>query len=110
MELFKDFGFDPVFFTAQIINFLIIAFVFKKFLYKPVLKTLKDRQKEVKQGLIDAENAHKSLEEAENRKDQIIKKATEEAEKIIEETKISAEEMRAELNSVAKREAERIIE
>ncbi|HVZ67729.1 MAG TPA: F0F1 ATP synthase subunit B [Patescibacteria group bacterium] len=110
MELFKDFGFDPVFFTAQIINFLIIAFVFKKYLYKPVLKTLKERQKTIAQGLADAENAHKSLEEAESKKDEIIKKATVEAERIIEETKKSADDMRAELNTVAKREAERIIE
>ena len=64
MEILDSFGFDPVFFTAQIINFLILAFVFKKFLYKPVLKILSERSRKIAKGLADAENAKLALEKA----------------------------------------------
>ena len=48
MEILNNFGFQPTLFIAQIVNFLILAYVFKRFLYKPILKTLKDRQKTMK--------------------------------------------------------------
>lgn len=110
MQLFKDFGFEPTFFVAQIINFLILAFVFKKFLYKPVLKVLKDREHKIAQGIKDAESARLELEKAEARKDEILKKATLEAEKIIDETKKSAEQIREDILVSAKRDAEKIIQ
>ncbi len=109
MEVFKDFGFEPGFFIAQIVNFLILAFVFKKFLYKPILKVLRDREKKIAQGVADADEAHRALETAEAKKDEIIKAATEEAEKIINETKKSAEELRDSLTVSSKKEAQKII-
>ena len=109
-KLFNDFGFEWTFFIAQIINFLILAIIFKKFLYKPILKVLHDRAEKIAQGLADAEASTKALEKAEERKNEIIKAATLEAEKIIDETKKSAEEMRDELSTKAKKEADKIIE
>ena len=109
MEILNNFGFEPTFFIAQIINFLVLAFVFKKFLYKPILKTLHARQAKIAQSLKDAEEAKLALETAEDKKDEIIKKATIEAEKIIEETKKTAEELREDLTAKAKSESEKIM-
>lgn len=109
MQILENFGFEPIFFVAQIINFLILAAIFKKFLYKPVLKLLKDREKSIASGLEDAELAKKTLENAAKEKDDIIKAATIEAEKIISETKKSTDGLRIELLEHAKTEAEKII-
>jgi len=109
MEILKNFGFEPVFFTAQIINFLILFFVFKKFLYKPILKVLKDRTHAITKGLEDAENAKKSLEDAEIQKDMIIARAALEAEKIIKETRTNAQIIREEILNKSRVEAEKII-
>ncbi len=109
MEIFKDFGFQPEFFVAQIINFLILAFVFKKYLYKPILKVLKDREAKIKSGLEDAEKAGLALQSAEEKKDEILKKAAQEAERIIESTKNEAQEVRISLLAQAKLDADRII-
>src|SRR3989344_3618659 len=97
MEILNNFGFEPTFFIAQIINFLILAFIFKKFLYKPILKALSDRAKKVAQGIKDAESAQKALESAEDKKNEIIKAATLEAENIISVTKKESEKTREEL-------------
>ena len=110
MELFKDFGFEPTFFFAQIVNFLILAFVFKKFMYKPVLKMLKDREKKIAQGLKDADEARLALDKAREEHDNVIRKATIEAEKIIDETKKSAEQTRAELLEKSRSDAQKIID
>ncbi len=109
MEILNNFGFEPTFFFAQIVNFLILAFVFKRFLYKPVLKMLADRRNQIEKGIADALNAQKQLEEAEAKHNKIIKEATLAAEKIIDETKASAEELRASLAASAKEESEKII-
>lgn len=109
METLENFGFEPILFTAQIINFLILFLVFKRFLYKPILKTLKERSSAIAKGLADAENAKKALEEAEAQKDKIIAKAALEAERIIEETRANAKVIREEILNKSREEAEKII-
>lgn len=109
MEILNNFGFEPIFFTAQIINFLILFFVFKKFLYKPILKVLKNRAHAITKGLEDAENAKKALEDAGIQKEKIIAKAALEAEKIIKETRTNAQSIREEIFNKSKVEAEKII-
>ena len=109
MEILNNFGFEPVFFTAQIINFLILFFVFKKFLYKPILKVLKDRSNTISQGIKDAENAKITLEEAQVQKDKIIAQAALEAGKIIKETRENAVTIREEILNKSREEAEKII-
>ncbi len=109
MEILNTFGFEPVFFAAQIVNFLILAVIFKKFLYKPILKTLKDRQRAIAKGIEDAEKAASERANAISEKDAIIKAAGKEAEKILEDTKNTADEIKQNVLSEAKNEAEKII-
>lgn len=109
MEILKNFGFEPGFFAAQIVNFLILAFVFKKFLYKPILKALKDRSDKIKLGLDEAAKAHEALEKANVERDQILEEATKEAEKIINETKSASEKIKEDLLSESKMAAEKIL-
>jgi len=109
MEILQNFGFQPTLFIAQIVNFLILAFVFKRYLYKPILKTLKDRQKTIKKGLEDAEAAAKDREDALIKKEEVLSEAAKEANKIIEDTKKAAETLKEEILTSAKQDAEKII-
>ena len=109
MEVFKDFGFEWQFFIAQIINFLILAFVFRIFLYKPVLQVLKKRQKQIAKGIEDSEKASQALASANEEKDKILKKASTEAENIINDAKGDAEAMREQILTDARNNAEKII-
>lgn len=109
MEILKNFGFEPGFFVAQIINFLILAFVFKRFMYKPLLKMLKDREQKIKTGIEEANQAHEALEKANLEKDKLIQQASIEAEKIIENTKISAEKIKESMLEESKLASEKIL-
>lgn len=110
MEILNQFGFDIKLFAAQIVNFLVIAFVFKRFLYKPLLEILEKRKSTIKKGLLDAEKAQKALEEAEERKDAIISKAGIEADRIINEAKNQAESIREGMLEETKKEINAMME
>ena len=109
MELLKNFGFDPVLLSAQVINFLIILFVLKRFLYKPLLDMLKKRQKTIEEGLKQAEEARITLESAEEKEREILKKARITADSMLEEAKKEAETQAKKIEEEAKKEAESII-
>lgn len=87
MQILDTFGFEPILFLAQIVNFLIIFFLLKRFLYQPMLKILEDRKRTISDGLRHAEEADKRLQETIEKEEKILKKAQEEARKLIEEAK-----------------------
>lgn len=110
MEILNQFGFDLRLFIAQVINFAILIVIFKKFLYKPLLKTLDNREKKIAQGLRDAESAKEALEKAEEQKEAILKKASLEAEKILAEAKEQSTITREEMLASTKEEIARMME
>lgn len=109
MEVLHTFGFNAQLFLAQVVNFLILAYIFKRFLYKPLLAIIKKRKDEIELGLRNAEDAKVALERAETEQERIISKANIEAKKIISDTKESAEALREEILSRSRAEAEKIV-
>jgi F-type H+-transporting ATPase subunit b len=93
MEILNNFGFEPILFFAQIVNFLIIFFVLKKFLYKPVLRLLKERRDKIAEGLRQADEAAKLLEQTLQKEEKILKEAQEKARQLIVDAKSETEEM-----------------
>lgn len=109
MQIFKEFGVNPILLVAQIVNFLIIFVVLKKFLYKPVLEMIKTRQREIEKGLEDSEKAKLELEKAEAEEREILQKAQSKAEKILDQAKADAMEVRANAEESAKKDTESMI-
>lgn len=109
MEILSEFGFDLKLFIAQIVNFLILAFLFKKFFYKPLLGAIKKREGKINKGLDDAQKSEKALLYAEEKKDEIINEAAKEAEEIINDSKKSAHAQGEEILTATKLESGRII-
>ena len=82
MEILNNFGFEPILFFAQIVNFLIIYLVLKKFLYKPLLKVLNDRKHKIEEGLKSAEESNRLLKETIDKEQEILKNAQLDAKKV----------------------------
>jgi F-type H+-transporting ATPase subunit b len=110
METLGRFGLDPVLFIAQLVNFLIIAYVLYRFLLKPMLANLKTRGEKIAKGLQDAEEARRALKDAEKEREKIIGSAHTEAARILELTRTEGQRLRAESVEKAREEAERVIE
>jgi F-type H+-transporting ATPase subunit b len=109
MEILKEFGFDPVMLVAQIVNFLIIFYLLKRFLYKPVLGMLQKRKDIAAEGLRQAEESRLALEKTLEEEKKILTKAQDEAKKIIEESKAQATEVARTIEENTKHQAERIL-
>jgi F-type H+-transporting ATPase subunit b len=109
MEILNQFGFDIKLFAAQVVNFLVIAYVFKRFLYKPILETINKRNTTIKKGLADAENSAKALADAQLQSDALLKKAGKEAERILSEAKLQSQTTKEEMMAETKKELEKMM-
>jgi len=103
--------------VGQIINFAILFFVLKTFIYKPFLNLLKSRREKIEEGINKSIEADKRLgkidelksaieKKGEEEKKKILSKAEEEAKKRVEESTKKAEEERSVLLAKARKEAE----
>jgi F-type H+-transporting ATPase subunit b len=115
MEILQNFGIQTNLLVAQIVNFLIIFFVLKKFFYKPIVKTLEDRKKTIAESLKNAETIEKTLAETEKKAEavyaathkesaEILTAAKNEAEKLLEQARNSSKEMLEETLKKAREE------
>src|SRR3989344_3897695 len=109
MELIKNFGLDPLLLWAQIINFLIIFYILKRFAYKPVLSVLKKREDLIKGSLKQAEESKKILEETLEKEKTILKNTQKKAEKIIEDAKNRTQEIARETEEKTRKQTEYMI-
>lgn len=110
MEALKDFGINGPLIVAQIVNFLIILFVLKKFLYKPIFETFKKREALVKESIAKAEESRKALEKAQKEEKEIIKKAQATANQVIKDAKEQAMTIIKGSEESAKKETQHMIE
>lgn len=83
MDITKQFGIEPILLLAQIVNFLIILFVLKKFFYKPIVKMLDDRRQKIAESLKNADLIEEKLQKTKEKHTQILKEAQEQSEKFI---------------------------
>jgi F-type H+-transporting ATPase subunit b len=109
MELLNQFGFDLKLFIAQAVNFLILAYIFKRFLYKPLLNIFKEREEKIKVGLENADKAREALESAKHDRSEILKKSRADADEIIANTRKLAEEMKQEFTAKSRAESDKIL-
>ncbi|MEO7524151.1 MAG: hypothetical protein ABIT58_08660 [Ferruginibacter sp.] len=102
---------------AQVINFLILVWLLKKFLYTPILKAVSEREKKITDQINDADNKkseaqkeqedfRKKNEDIDRQKKSLLQKAIAEADaekqKLIEEAKAAANVLRLNLDKATK--------
>ena len=110
MEIIKNFGLDPMLLAAQIVNFLIILFLLRKLLYKPILEMLKNREMKIKEGLDNSEKARVLLEKTIEDEKNILKKAQSEANQILAEARNEALELSKKSEDQTKKQTEMLLE
>ena len=93
MEILETFGVQPVLLFAQIVNFVILLLILKKFAYKPIMKVLDDRKHKIETSMKQAEEIEKKLAVTEKRQTEILGNAERESTKIIEEAKNAAKKI-----------------
>src|SRR5437868_13913913 len=89
-ETAETFGWNWKLFLSQVVSFCIVAFLLRRFAYKPILAILEDRRRKIEEGQLNAEKIRKELAEAEKRYQEIVGKANADAQRMIDEARESA--------------------
>jgi len=75
---------------SQIVLFVIVAVMLKKFAYAPVLKVLEERRQKIAEGLANAETIKQELAKAQAKAQEILSQANAQSNKLIEEARQAA--------------------
>ena len=86
MEALANLGIDWKLLVAQVVNFVVVLLVLKRFAYQPMLKLLDERTAKIEKGLVDAESASRKLSEMEMKEKAVLADARTEAKRILAET------------------------
>jgi len=103
------FGWKWELFLSQVVSFAIVAFLLRRFAYKPILAVLEERRRKIEQGQLNAEKIKQELAEAEKRYQEILAKANADAQKMIDEARASSAHLADRKQKEAIAAAEQII-
>src|SRR5881296_2678451 len=105
----ETFGWNPWLFLSQVISFVIVALLLRRFAYKPILAVLEDRRRKIEEGQLNAEKIRKELAEAEKRYQEIVAKANADAQRMIDEARESSAHLAERKQQEAIAAAEQIV-
>jgi F-type H+-transporting ATPase subunit b len=108
VAFFDAFGVDVPKLLFQVINFLLLLYLLNRFLFKPVLKLLDERESRIKKGLEDAEAAARDRELAQAEREAALDEARKEAQAMIARATKIADDSKAEILAEAKAQAEKV--
>lgn len=83
MEILGKVGFDWRMAVANLVNFLIIFWILKKYAFKPIQKVIKEREDKISQGLEDATKAQSELQMAQQNYERTLTNARKEAQEVV---------------------------
>jgi F-type H+-transporting ATPase subunit b len=108
-QIFSNFGVTWPKFIAQVILFLLVYWVLNKYAFGPVLKMLTERRRRIEEGQHNAERIKKQLADAELRYQEVLRKANEDATRLLEEARTSSDAISQKQLQQAIKDAEGII-
>lgn len=123
-QILGNLGFDWRVALANLVNFLVIVWILKRFAFKPIQQKIQERKDKIKKGIEDAEKSSSELQMAEQTSQKIlldartqangiIAGAQKESEKIVAEGKLSQEEqtkkIMTETNKSMQREKQKML-
>ena len=79
LQILGKIGFDWQLALANLVNFLVVFWVLKKFVFKPVSETINKRQQAIDKSLAGAEEARHEMESVRERSEVILRQAREKA-------------------------------
>lgn len=109
LDILGRIGFDWQVALANLINFLIIFWILKRYAFKPIQEVIAKRRKEIDTGLDQAQEAETELMMAKQKAEGIISEAKQEANTLVSSAKERGDVLVADAQSKATTEHDRII-
>ena len=102
-------GFEWKMGLFNFINFMIIFFILKRYAFKPIMKTIDERQKKMTEGMENYDKSKSELQMAEQKAQEIVDNAKIEGNKSIEKAHDEAKSVGNDMRNKAKEEIELLI-
>ncbi len=96
-------------FIFQLVTFLIVLMIFKRWILPPLQKTLEDRRSTLEQSLQNAKETEDKLAKAEVKVQEVLNQAREQADKALADANAQAKEVVAKAEAKAEEQAKRIV-
>lgn len=109
MELLNKLGIDWRLLIAQLINFSLLLFVLHRFLYKPLLKVLEERRRQIEENEKRSKFLAGKLEAVQKEYEEKIREGERQREKILKEAELRGQKIREELLEKAGKEREEFL-
>src|SRR5689334_16267079 len=100
-------SFGLIFWTLFV--FLIVLFILKKFAWKPILSSLKERETGIADAIATADKVKAEMAQLKNENEAMMAKAREERSAMIKEAKTTSDKMLSDAKEKAKTEYDRIV-
>jgi F-type H+-transporting ATPase subunit b len=94
----------------QLIVFVLLFLLLSKLAWKPIINSLKDRERSIQDALDTAEKARAEMSQLKSDNEKLLKEAREERERILREAREISNKMKDEAQHDAKKTADKIIE
>ncbi len=91
------------------LSFLILLFVLGKFAWKPILKSVNDRESSIRDALAEAENARKEMQNLHADNERILKEARAERESMLKDARDMKNKIVADAKEAAQIEADKMV-
>jgi F-type H+-transporting ATPase subunit b len=108
-KIASTFGVDWPHLLSQVISFSVVCLLLHRFAYKPILKVLDERRRQIAQGIADTEKIQTELAQAEATCRNIVLQANGQATKLIEEAHAAASRVQDQETQKAIAAAEQIL-
>jgi len=96
-------------FSWNLIAFIVVFFILKKYAWKPILNSLNERETGIAEAIAAADKAKAEMAQLKSENEAILAQAREERAKIVKEAKEQADKMVAEAKEKARAEYDRIV-
>ena len=102
-------GIDGRLFVTQLIAFLVLLAILKKWVFPPIIRSIDKRQESIDATVREATEARQALEKAESKAGDVLAEARKEAEAVLARTQEEAQRAISESEVKAKERAEQIV-
>ena len=106
-KLISEFSFGLLFW--QLLIFIFLVLLLKKFAWKPILDTVNERESYIKDAMREADKARNEMASIQERNHKVLKEAIAEREALLKDARNTGAEIVAQAKTDAKTEANKII-
>lgn len=108
--MLESLGVDWKLLLFQIVNFLLLLFILRKVLYKPILNFLENRRKKIEEGLEKSEKFELEWQKIKDIEKEKVSEVEKKAVQMLEKARLDAGKREKEIVEIAQEKSEKIIQ